>query len=73
MKLLNPAFNHAAGPDQTALRVTLLTALYWILLIDADERHEKEHRRVRDRQKALHREQQERRPAPAPRPPLPRP
>ncbi len=69
MKPLSPAFTDAAGPDQAAMRAMLLTALYFVLLIDADERHDAEHRRVLDRRKAHARKQQKR--SPVPRPPTP--
>lgn len=70
MKPFTPAFNDVASPVDAGLRLTLLTALYWILLIDADERHEKEHRRVLDRQKASHEQQCRKH---RPKPPLPGP
>ena len=56
MNPVSPTFN-AVSPIDRELRITSLIALYWILLIDADDRHKKEHRRVRDRQKAYHEQQ----------------
>lgn len=71
MKPVSPTFNEAASPMlEEQLRLQGWIILYWILLIDADNRHKKEHRRVLDGQKAMH-EQQRRNHRPKPSTPTP--